>query len=314
MTDSAEQETPIHKPSRITRRTFIAGTAIAAFSLLTGIRYNDRSQRPLPPEAESPSLKETIETQFNILLRTQKDEYEVSGKPLPQEDQHNRYTKEWDERRLRLMQTLLPLLPQHLYGPNEQGEKLKITLVAGGESNVPNSCNDSECHYLYAINLGTYFLNPDEPKKAFFNLIHELTHVQTPTDTTLEHIQIEEDTIIKKYDSSPWFEQINSILGEDFADILPELRKKVNTKRQELHQKGIKDQDMEASLERFDYGLSKTIPSEFIAVLSEFYVEGHDKFLKMYKEFFQETMVEKLYDFVKENVFQGKEYPILPNF
>lgn len=55
-----------------------------------------------------------------------------------------------------------------------------------------------------------------------------------------------------------------------------------------------------------------SIPDEFMAVVSEYYIHGKDYFSKMYREFLPAETTNALYNFVRDDVFQGTEYVEFP--
>lgn len=57
---------------------------------------------------------------------------------------------------------------------------------------------------------------------------------------------------------------------------------------------------------RFDYGAKNS--DEFVSVASEFYLEGKAIFLKDYSLLIGKEKAQKLYDYMKDKIFRGKEY------
>lgn len=59
-------------------------------------------------------------------------------------------------------------------------------------------------------------------------------------------------------------------------------------------------------LYRFTYGTKN--PNEFVSVAGEFYINGKEKFLKIYGMFIGKEKAEKLYDYMRDKIFRGQEY------
>ena len=57
---------------------------------------------------------------------------------------------------------------------------------------------------------------------------------------------------------------------------------------------------------RFRYGARS--PNEFISVASEFYIQGKAVFLKDYSLLIGKEKAQKLYDYMKDKIFKGREY------
>lgn len=49
-------------------------------------------------------------------------------------------------------------------------------------------------------------------------------------------------------------------------------------------------------------------PLELIAVMGEFYIQGKERFLKVYEHFIGEQKAGKFYDYMRDNIFRGTEY------
>lgn len=54
--------------------------------------------------------------------------------------------------------------------------------------------------------------------------------------------------------------------------------------------------------------VSGAVPHEFIADLSQHYVKGSKYFFRMYGRYFSRQQVEQFYNFVRDDIFRGKEY------
>jgi len=314
MKESQESEEIQKIAKRLTRRQFLSKVAIGA-ALLGLLGIIPRSHQ-LQEQDKEFLLKEEIERQFNVKIYTLKEIFENSGENYRPEDFPNVPTK-WDTERLLLLKRSLASLPAHLYQPSPEGVKVWITL---GESGY--CCGFASTRKQpYQVQVGVSQFSPDNSTEAFGTLVHELVHLATPLTRREEELPGGH-----VYPDSPWFKKINSIFGEEFSKINFELWEKVEEKNKILDEKvgpkrpvprGILTPDEE---ERADfyfhlaYGLSpeRPIPDEFISVLAEHYVYGKDYFFRRYSEFFPEEKVRNLFNFVKNEIFKGKEYGSLP--
>lgn len=174
----------------------------------------------------------------------------------------------WDEQNLHILAKLLPSLPTHFYQPDSNGAKLEVVLSVRDHAGSKNR-----------IELNHSMLNPDNEVEALKALTHELVH-------RVEHITSKEST-------SGWFERIEQILGDNYMEILAQ-----GKYAQTLYGDNTITEKLIWTLNR----------SEFLASLSESYVQGKDHFFKLYKKFFREDAVSTLYDFVRDEIFRGREY------
>lgn len=117
-----------------------------------------------------------------------------------------------------------------------------------------------------------------------------------------------------------WYAKIEVILGEKFIEVKDRLGKKAMTKNEEISTRQLSKESLtseEALLSEFYRNFAEVVitndkPNELIPILAETYTQGQEHFYKMCQEIFPETVVTKLYGFMKDEIFRGKEYKSLP--
>ncbi len=301
--------------------------------------------KPLPTEIvfderfykdrETYDLKRTIEKKFGVEIFTSG---EINEKRFSVDQSgNNRFypghpdlaAAVWDSSKLQMLQTFFDLLPDHFHQPRkEDGAKLHVIL-----STYPDACDCFELNPkriiidFRGLSMNYKNFNPEHKKKELERFTHENVHAVTPI------IRLSDTKI-----TSPWFDTIDSILGQRFNDArkiyherLTKLRGTINPEirgRNLLYPGLDEDTDLtpEETQELFysvlDYGLGydpngtshkdNIDAREFIAVIGEHYIHGKQYFTSMYSKVFDEERANKLYDFVKEDIFQGKEYSKFP--
>ena len=287
----------------------------------------------LLPDAKIMDLKTLIEKRFGVQLRTIAElhqefpeiyqRYMDIGVINPPGKEHLR----WNDHSLNSLQKALSLLPNHFYKPDNQGRPV---LIVSAEQSGECVCGNLDHPYPHAI-----MLNLGQGKDTNVDtLVHELTHL-----LTLGYVPNKEGVhrwyLLEQYD------KINEILGVKFEEISRQLRVLTSKKFSPLvnaddaskasleslpvsitvwsPKKGLTPQE----LEKFEFyktflhsvgpqsgptGFEEPRPTEFIANLAQHFVHGKDYFKKHYGEFFEPEIVERLYGFVKDDIFRGREY------
>lgn len=283
------------------------------------------------------NLKQAIERQYNVEIFTRGERYErkerIRGREARLVDGHPDLAAKWDVSGLEMLREYLALLPQHFYLPKDDGRKVHIILSHFSDS---SSCypfgfagEGDPCEV--ELNHESTFIQ-DRRKHAFSRLAHELIHVATPARL--------KDSLAGPFERvylSPWFDRIDDIFGEEFDLRRRTLYQAIQEKRDpmpsevvdvrrrfELDQHLTEEEERELFFRRFEYALGyypggrgrsereREKASEFIAVLGEHYLHGREYFFRMYGDFFPEEIIEELYNFVKDDIFKSKEYPVFP--
>lgn len=253
---------------------------------------------PVDSELDLNDFKKTIEQEFTIEIYTLRD--------LPQEDRRRILIRQdhlqaaphfWDQGRLTLLQDILLILPAHFYQKDQSGQRVKLILSIRDRSDAFEP--DPRGH----IQLDYRGFHPINPGKGLERLAHELSHSITPLETT--HTQILPDFYVRKIDS-PWFKKIDEALGESYQQARQRFYYEILEKRNKLplnHQEKWHFYD--------DLGFAFSFsdhPAEVIGYLSGHFIHGWNWFSRMYEECFHQSIVDKLYQFAKDDIFCGTEY------
>lgn len=121
--------------------------------------------------------------------------------------------------------------------------------------------------------------------------------------------------------NSPYFAKVEEILGGSFTQVRSDILVKIGQQEEvlgreiEIANPGFvlddvkNDEDLIVfAVSRLKYAFSGDVPSEFLAVLGEFYYFGKEYFYRVFGQFFAVDVVDKLYEFTREEIFNGKEY------
>lgn len=339
MTENTERPNPPPSgESQVSRRGLLKKMRNLAVGAVAAATVGNLPSSPSTEfNPDTSSLREEIERQFNIKLRTLKEfntiefniwsEREIDTLKPPWWDQ-----PPWTKQELELLSETLADLPPHFYAPDKNGNPLMVILQPRSERGGNCTCGRKDHSYPNSITIGlAHARNNSLPFKIdkVQIIIHELTHMITP---------MLGDRI--SY-SSAWDDYMDQILGVRFPDAQKELLKKAVDKLSPLTQDGSigsisigsilgsesiikrnlpKEEEMKASVyDRITYGVGSSLaarngkPFEFIADLATHYrILGKDNFTKIYSEFFNPEVVEGLYNFVRDDIFRGKEYAPLP--
>lgn len=268
-------------------------------------------------------LKLDIEDNFKVRLMTHGEWDEEAWKTKLIEG-HPDLSEKWNNEYLSVLSSYLSNVPPHFIKEKYKNRRLRIIIT-------PYPSMSCEC---YPDSKGNdpdeIFMPPDSmsydlKEEGFYSFAHELIHRITPLDLP---DPIDHNKPIVEQLNSPWFEAIDTILGEDFATARFKIHDKILTidpdikKKRKLSVKKRRDLTEEEQksyfLYKLTYGLGTrediegverfNFPSEFIAVLGEYYMRGKNYFYSMSELVFPEETVGKLYEFIKTEVFRGKEY------
>lgn len=251
-------------------------------------------------------LRENIEAEFNIELQTL-DEVSIAA---PAARIFNGLEglifsyQNWNEQNLNLLERTLKSLPEKFYQPDKNGEKVHIIL--GSSTHCGSNIKDFIPFHPRQIILSSLYFRPEIPLSAAWVLAHEFGHLAT-TDSC-------------KQTDSPYFDKIEEMLGANFEHVKQDLSSKIQI---QAGQSGLDieggglvppvdsiktpGQEEAIRLKRLEYGI--TNQEEFIAVIAESYFLGKDYFQRMYAPFFPKDVVDNLYKFAMDDIFDGTQYP-----
>src|SRR3990167_1897080 len=261
---------------------------------------------------DTEDLRRSIEEEFGIKLHTF-DEISLIPVIKVRHGVKNLFSsnQDWTEQNLNLLVQVLARLPKDLYSQREDGEKVHIILGPAGlcgwdkQNLTPN--------YPRQIMLPYDLFKTETPLSAEWITAHEAAHLRT-----LDSCSSLDPAVIQ---TSPYFKRIDEILERQYIEIREELSKKLADLEEET---GIKarDKGKAGALEsiknpeeltsfrftRFKYGISKDMPTEFIAVAAESYFLGKDYFYRMYEPFLPKETIDNLYEFTQNEIFGGRDY------
>ena len=342
-----EQETPLHetvesrKPRRsLSRAAKILGGAVLASAIGLGSQGTDNdtnlisadlppSSTPLPGSEIPQGLKDIVTPQLSEEERQRTAELkdgiankygiyiqtfdEISKAPVAKYmysfgNLFNQ-NQEWNKTNLSLLEQAISNVPKDFYEP-KKGEQVHIIL--GPTSVCGLDLKTFTPFYPREIMLSYSYFSPENPLTANWVFVHEGVHLKTMDSCS---------TSETNPPRSPYFGKLDKVLGMEYQ----EAREMVLRRLDELKETGaeIKKGGAAGSLEsiltpqeeetfrltRMNYGVSKDLPTEFLAVAGESYFLGKEYFYKMYSPFFSVKTVDRLYKFMKDDIFEGKEYP-----
>lgn len=252
------------------------------------------SFEPTPAITPEPTRMETdlenqIEEKYGIQILDTHEAYDFLGldfNAYEKNDLGDRPLAEWSPSQIKLLGKLLSRLPEKFYASDASGEDLKFAVIQFGD--------DCKCSGSFRME-GLVFLSEESFKPGVDRLetlrllAHELTH------------RIDYDIL----QNSLW-PKINEMLGFSSFE---EARKHYVPKLEDFKDKpGYEDMyyNFNYAFNGMDGG-ELNDPSEFLAELSEFYVQGKDVFMKI-KSFLGKEKANEFYDFVKDELFDGIEY------
>lgn len=213
----------------------------------------------------------------------------------------------WKSPQMEAVSDILGNLPPTFYQPREINGKLLPLAIASGEvipekiiSKDPDSqdphvwkriatcrLNTGDDSYANADYSGVIIFDNDHIRQNFLLeeksdllMVHELTHNATVPklpallEKLMSAVGTKDEERLKEILNVP---EYNSNMG-----IIPQTHAKLK------------------------YGSENY--REFYAVAGEFFYQGREKFVKTYSSFFGEERAQQLYDHVKDDVFEGREY------
>jgi len=281
-------------------RWFLVATGIDSLSgSLGGPSITKKALDTFPSKAEMVDpLKNKIEQQFNIDVIGPQDQATIRIRIGGQQDlvmERSLFTAEWNGIALIRLSRSLKNLPSHFYSP-DHGEKLRFALVIPkGTEGIPGyklgdsvykgwcvcseGIDDPQVIALEKDFVGNFMLESSGPRD---HITHELIH--RVFNTLADARRVLSDVGISSLD----LEQVNREL-EHFDTSVP-----------------LRMQDKVRFVSRLLYGVQNF--NEFVSVAGEIYLSGRDNFVERYREYFGEEKANNLYEFMKDEIFRGKEY------
>lgn len=302
-------ESPLsaQKPLTLGRRKFLKIAAALAGATLIGHLPERSAHKPSIAQ-----LKERVEKRFNIKLLVEID-------VLPGPTYRTPTMPYWNRENLAFLEKALELLPDHFYQPDQEGQPAGIIL---GEKDGDGLCNCGGSTYPNSVNLGIAKADPEiDFNKYMLVVVHEFTHLvasysdrQKGLLTKPNYVQKVEQILGTEFSTeserlrTALVSKLRPLLNDEFQKNLGLYRNVVNSMARE----GLSEQEKDRFhfLARFHFGLlNMKDMEEFLAVMGEVYLLwGKENFKKYYGEFFAPEVTENLYNFMKQEIFRGREY------
>lgn len=273
--------------------------------------------------------KQELERKYGIRILTKGQVWEekIGGRLVPG---HPDLIPKWTTASLNLLDKELEVLPAHFYQKKSDGRQIQVVLGSEDTASCyPNgfAMKDDPCTVELTQTEHTTSLR----QHSLTRLAHELTHIATPTTIVDDTIPI-----YQQEKMSPWFSKAESIIGGKLPDVRSNYYQKINENRALLSDQTLAlprvlldqlitpEQHEEYFYRRLEYGLGyyngrmvKTIRTnedamEFLGVISEFYLYGKQFFVSVHSKVFALATAEQLYEFLKNDVYRGKEYSAFP--
>lgn len=302
--------------------------------------FRTETEEPPPPNPQLEEKRREIEERFNIKIMSSREFRQKYSDPFSRDETAMFISRE-DNRpenlsyeHLLFLEKGLSLLPNHFYKPDKEGRQLLIVLNPTLREQGICACGDLSRmpHKPHAIALGVLDVHPNQNFNIIFmDLVHELTH----SFTVMHHPEGSELILLEPYKGkieqllkqlriptiwrSPLLLKINQKLSPliELPDASLDRLKRYGIERLEdadfmvsqYPRQELSDQEREKFqfYNKLVYGLMGS-SHEFIAVLSGHYIFGKSYFFENYGELFDQGIVERLYNFVKEEIFRGREY------
>ena len=273
--------------------SFVLGATMTKGGLLNPEHTNndtDQNQPALTVDSirSESDIESQVEQRFGISILDVREAYRFLNRefdPYDQSELGNRPPTIWDEAQLELLQDLLPRYPESMYGMHGNTE-MNFALTDFGE----NCHCAGEYHHQGLILLSDEDFRENKADWPGEVLSHELAH--------------NKDLFVLERKLWP---QVNEILGyESFSEARNYYMEKMN--------KIVKnDPDFNSVKYWLNYGFmgkdDKGLddPMELVAVLSQLYARGPEKFMQIEKLFGKEK-TDKFYETIKVNIYDGWVY------
>lgn len=265
---------------------------------------------------DSVALKREIEGKYNISIMGIKAGMEMVGGKYEPDSKFPDVPLEWDVMRLQILDKSLSILPSHFYKPDYRGNRLIFLL--GKQTTVGMFSSIPKIPHLVELDYKRFRLGNE--KRSTMDVAHELVHIITPVDWVREQYQNANDgsQALRLVQLSPWYDQVESILGKKYLDFAPPMWEEVKRRQNYIWKNNegwVRDpkipveqspeqQERDKFAIHFGYTLRHQDYDEFIAVLGETFILGRDYFVKMFADYLGKETAEKLFQFTKKTIFR----------
>lgn len=276
----------------INRRQLLKAAAVGGIAVLAG-SIPTRFYGMFDTRRDEGAVEKDVENRFGVEVLSTNEAYDAFGKPFSKKLDKDLI---FDNAQLKMLAEFFPLLPPHFYG-SHNGKKLNVAdvkkeFIPGmqrGSFSKPSGFPSFDDRPVLML-VGDFF-QPVRKGTAFRVISHELVH-RVDYELTDDHVLWKEVEEILGYDTfSDFRDSALSILNE----ITPE-SEEARSIRDWLGY-GLKGMD----------GKGKDVPDEFLGVLGGTYVGGRKDFDQISTWLGKET-TDRLYAFMRDRVFDGKEY------
>lgn len=212
----------------------------------------------------------------------------------------------WDPPRIKALHDVLAVLPENFYKPREVNEEqMPLAFVLAGRiPSEPGKLSVGSYHHPNEQFSGLIFYNRQALGQSFLEqersdrgVIHEIVH--HVTDPRLHQLQSRLANVLNIRDTG----QLNATFK---TEMLEDYRKQTENSNG-LEITHAKKQPGLSQLQReLMYG--GTSFKEFFPVAATVYCSGRSEFIKNYSHFLNPNQAEKLYDLMKNEVYEGREY------
>lgn len=281
--------------------------------------------RPLPLwnkvlllRAKDPLERAKIETEgiFGVKLAGVKKIGRVLGREVCDLDNIPFPNIPWDLLRIQLLRHCLSCYPEH-FCQQYEGERVHFFLQ-GGESEVWYRQGYEDLHPR-VIGLGASEFDSSSPKSSFVHLTNNLVELTMPRSVSYGTVVPRPPLWPVRF---PWFHRVEYIVEGSFPEataqqaIMAEQRlKRIQFKYEggNISQASEEEKDKAEFYKQFLWsGTWFNNPRFFLMFLGEQYVQGQQRFRERFEELFGAEKTGNVYDFCKDEIFRGKEYPVCP--
>ncbi len=313
------EEAPKYTTSTMSRRRFLSAVGGIIVGGLTGIDViNAHTNRPSISRGlvegletgtfgmDADQMKTEVENKYGIILISPDTNLSFTSTNDSIEFTKN-HRVHWDAPRIKALSKALDVLPPFFYQPRETSGRLLPLAVslADWDLRTPQMKNKGGLYCRSADNssgliffnkksLGQSFLEQDKAKQ---NIVHEFVH--RAIDPRLNSLEREVMQVLEIEDER----QLQSIFKTEKLNQY--VAQQESSSGFELTQTRNKPRPSSTQI-RIMYGGIKL--TELLAVAGEQFTRGREEFLEGYVEFIGQEKAAKLYEFVKKEIYEGREY------
>ena len=259
---------------------------------------------PFVKRVDLPSREEQAEKRLGIELITYKQLLEEEGKEFEAAD-YPGYKPEWDGGLVTAVTMCYDVLPAHFRLGNNMGSVLSISISPSSVTGVATFDRPKNL-----IELGHSEFTATGLEVDLHIVTHEGAHIMQPVG--------------ENPNTSFWYDEVEQIIGKPFHAFAQEMRPIVNdlvaihfdgngsVLDRPIGPSASEEDQIGAFYKRVAYGVSDNIPDEFIPIMAEYFLYGQKYFAEHFSRLLTTEQTSGLYNFVKENLFRGSEYPNFP--